>query len=362
MLHDHILELVRRDGPMPFEQFMEIALYHPRGGFFTSPALRSQKAGDFLTSPEVSSLFGQTLARHVEEVRSRVGEPFLLVEMAGGSGSLLRSLLATVPLQAWAVEVSPAARQALGEVVGAERVVDRLEAVASPLRGVVLANEFLDNLPMAIAQLESGSWRERWVGEEDGSLVLVDVDIRPEVAAWLGAYAGEVDDGGWVEVQLAAYEWVRSAVDRLEAGALVLIDYGDTAENLAPRRRDGTLRTYRGHHLGPHPLDEPGATDITADVNVTAVVAAAEAGGATVGVWRQDDFLAAHGLRERISELRHRELDLARSGDDMERLAVRTLRTEAETLMHPRGLGDFRVVVAEVADGNPSARQDVTSP
>jgi SAM-dependent MidA family methyltransferase len=128
---------------------------------------------------------------------------------------------------------------------------------------------------------------------------------------------------------------------------LVVIDYGDTAENLVPRRRDGTLRTYRAHHLGPHPLDEPGATDITADVNFTAMVAAAEESGAGVRLWRQDDFLAAHGLRDVISELRHRELELARSGEEVERLRVRTVRTEAETLVHPRGLGDFRVMVAE---------------
>ncbi|MGH8912352.1 MAG: SAM-dependent methyltransferase, partial [Acidimicrobiia bacterium] len=192
-----------------------------------------------------------------------------------------------------------------------------------------------------------GVWRERWVGASDEGLAFVDADPRPEVGDWLERFAGVVDDNGWVEVQIAAGQWIREAVAMLEAGALVVIDYGDTAENLVPRRRDGTLRTYRAHHLGPHPLDEPGATDITADVNFTAVVAAAEESGASVRLWRQDDFLAAHGLRDVISELRHRELELARSGEEMERLRVRTVRTEAETLMHPRGLGDFRVMVAE---------------
>jgi SAM-dependent MidA family methyltransferase len=163
---------------------------------------------------------------------------------------------------------------------------------------------------------------------------------------WLGAHAGEVLDGGWVEVQLAAGIWVRDALDRLEQGSILLFDYGDTAENLLPRRQDGTLRTYRAHHLGPHPLDEPGETDITADVNFTALVAAAEEAGAVVELHRQDDFLTGLGLRDRLTELRHAELDAARSGDDMERLRLRTLKTEAETLLHPRGLGDFRVLVA----------------
>ncbi len=133
---------------------------------------------------------------------------------------------------------------------------------------------------------------------------------------------------------------------RLEAGSVLLFDYGDTAENLIPRRQDGTLRTYRAHHLGPHPLDEPGQTDITADVNFTALVAVAEEAGAEVDLHRQDDFLTELGLGDRLSGLRHAELEAARSGDEMERLRLRTLKTEAETLLHPRGLGDFRVLVA----------------
>jgi SAM-dependent MidA family methyltransferase len=205
----------------------------------------------------------------------------------------------------------------------------------------------LDNLPMAIAQRFHGAWRERWVGLDEGELVLVDADPRPKVLDWLDSYAGPVGDGGWVEVQLAAREWTRDVVARLDAGALVVIDYGDTAEGLIPRRADGTLRTYRSHHLGPHPLDEPGETDITADVNFTALM---DLGASRL--LRQDDFLTELGLRDRLSDLRKAELEAARTGDDMERLRLRTIKTEAETLLHPRGLGDFRVL--EIACPEPS--------
>ena len=341
-----VVETITREGPVPFERFMELALYGD-GGFFASETLRSVKAGDFLTSPEVSSLFGETVAELVRREHERIGDPFALVEVAGGSGSLLRSLLGVHPVATWAVEVSPAARAALAEVVGVERAVGAIDDVPDPLRGVVLANELIDNLPMAIAQRIDETWRERWVGvDDDGRLAFIDADPRAEVVEWLDRFAGDVADGGWVEVQLEAAAWLTSVLDRLEAGAVVLIDYGDTAENLVPRRQDGTLRTYRSHHLGPHPLDEPGATDITADVNFTALEAIAREAGCEVEVWRQDDFLADLGLRDRISRLRHEELELARSGDAMRRLQVRTIRTEAETLMHPRGLGDFRVLVA----------------
>ncbi len=323
---------------------MAEALYGARG-FFAGDRLRSERAGDFLTSPEVSSLFGETLGEFVRREHARIGDPFEIVEVAGGSGSLLRPLLEVAPFPTRAVEASPPAREQLGRIIGDERVCASLDDL-EPLRGVILANELIDNLPMVMAQLTDAGWRERWVGLDGEALTFVDASCRPEVMAWLDAYAGAVEPGGWVEVQLAAANWLRQALDLLTAGSALLVDYGDVAENLVPRRRDGTLRTYRAHHLGPHPLDEPGATDITADVNFTALLAIAEEAGADVELWRQDDFLTDLGLRARLSELRGEELDLARSGDEMKRLRVRTVKTEVETLLHPRGLGDFRVLVA----------------
>ena len=152
-----------------------------------------------------------------------------------------------------------------------------------------------------------------------------------------------------MEVQAEATAWVGELLARIARGALVVIDYGGTTEELEPRRTQGTLRTYRRHHLGPDPLEEPGATDVTVDVNFTAMAAAAEAAGASVSLHRQDDFLAGLGLRDAVRALRHRERDLARTGPEMERLVVRSEATDAETLLHPRGLGDFRVLVARTA-------------
>jgi SAM-dependent MidA family methyltransferase len=342
-LKDLIKERIASSGPMPFEEFMSLALYHPDGGFFATGKLRSEKGGDFLTSPEVSKLFGQTLAVFVDRERERIGEPFEVVEVGAGSGSLLGPLLDTIDVEARAVDASPAARESLLSILPADRVG---ESMPAQVRGVVLANELIDNLPMALAQRVDGVWRERWVGIDGAGLGFIDADARSEVVDWLEAYAGQVADGGWVEVELEAGRWLRETLGRLEQGSVLILDYGETAENLLPRRKDGTLRTYRAHHLGPHPLDEPGETDVTADVNFSALTATAESAGAQVELIRQDDFLTDLGLRERLSELRHSELEAARSGDEMERLRLRTLKTEAETLLHPRGLGDFRVMVA----------------
>jgi len=373
VLADKLRARIRSDGPMPFEEFMAACLYDPEGGFFATGPLRSTKDGDFLTSPEVSPWFGRMLARFVTAEHARTGaDPFLVVEAGAGSGSLLRSLMDDLqsvppaegpgdqeersdgaggqPYEFHAVEASPAARTALDDLLGPVRVHESLDDLPERLDGVVIANELLDNLPVALAIRSGDGWVERWVGATDDRFGFVTAEARPDVVAWCDAYAGEVPDGGMVEVQLEAADWVRAALDRLDRGALVIIDYGGTAEELEPRRTQGTLRTYRSHHLGPDPLLEPGATDVTVDVNLTAVVAVAEAVGARVELHRQDDFLETLGLRGVVTDLRHRERDLARSGDAMQRLVLRSEATDAETLLHPRGLGDFRVMVARTRD------------
>ncbi len=340
---DHITGRIADSGPVPFDVFMQAALYGP-GGFFAGDVLRSVKGGDFLTSPEVSPLFGATLARFVDQERARLGEPFRLIEVGAGSGSLLASLLSETDVEAWAVEVSPPARSALVAILPAERITERLTEAVN--RGVVLANELLDNLPMAIAVRRGSGWTEHVVAMGTDGLATKEVPARPEVAAWADRFSGSVGEGGLVEVQLQATEWVETVLELMGEGTLLVIDYGGTAEELEHRRITGTLRTYRSHHLGPDPLFAPGETDITADVNFTALVTVAEEAGADVELVRQDDLLTDLGLRDELSRLRQEELELARSGDEVTRLQVRSRHTEAQALLNPRGLGDFRALVA----------------
>jgi SAM-dependent MidA family methyltransferase len=338
-------------GPMPFEEFMSACLYDPEYGFFATGPLRSTKAGDFLTSPEASPAFGAMLARHVATERERLGGgPFTLVEVGAGSGSLLEPLLGALdaaPDAVAAIEASPAARSALTDRLPSVDVYEYLDDLAHPIKGVVIANEVLDNAPVRLAVRTAGGWEERYVGVgEEGALALVAAPARPETVAWADAYGGAVPEGGLIEVQLEAAALLVAVLGRLEAGSVVAINYGGTAEELEPRRTRGTLRTYRAHHVGPDPLLEPGSTDITVDVNFTAMAATARAEGAHVEIHRQDDFLVGMGLRDHIQRLRAQELAVA--GDParaIERLRLRSERTDAETLLHPRGLGDFRVLV-----------------
>jgi SAM-dependent MidA family methyltransferase len=342
VLLEQISDEIRSKGPIGFDRFMEIALYDETAGYYSTGRLRSDQGGDFLTSAEVSPLFGETIARFAAAEHDRIGDPFTLVEVGGGSGSLLRPLLDELDFapRVMAVERSAAARASIAEAVPEVEILDELAAV----RGVVVANELLDNMPAALVVRRGSGWQERRVTVVDDALELVDRPPRPEVVEWADRYSGPVPEGGQVEVQLAATEWVGNVAGRLEAGALLLFDYGDRAENLEHRRSEGTVRTYRAHHLGPDPLAEPGETDITMDVNFSAMTAAAESSGCEVELLRQDDFLEQWGLRDRQRDLRSQELQAARQGRSMDRLKLRSRFTEAETLLHPRGLGDFRVM------------------
>lgn len=328
---------------------MDMALYDPRGGYFATGPLRSHEQGDFLTSPEVSPEFGATLARYVEREYDRLGRPddFTVLEAGAGSGSLLEALLGGLGFtpRAMAVEASPAAREAI-----ATRLPE--VAVVSPgrlprrLRGVVIANELMDNLPMAIAVRDPDGWTERWVTLSGPDLALTRVPARREVLAWLDSNATGAPEGGVVECQLEAAAWLGRMIGRLVAGSILVIDYGDTSAGLTKRRREGTLRTYRSHHLGPHPLDDPGSTDMTADVDFSALLGVARRRGLDCELVRQREFLADLGLGDRLRSLRAEELDLARRGDPLDRLRARSKVKEIETLLHPRGLGDFLVLVA----------------
>ena len=347
MLIGRIVDEIAALGPMRFDRFMEIALYDPEGGFFGSGRLRSHRTGDFLTSPEVSPLFGETLARFVVAERDRIGHLDAVVDCGAGSGSLLAALLPGLDgTGGVAVEKSPGARESLRERLPGVGVLDSLDEFPGGRHGVIVANELVDNLPAAVAVRVDGGWVEEAVTSEGGQLVATHVAARPGVAAWAERHAPGLPEGSRVEVQLAAAAWLRSALVSLRAGSVVVIDYGDTSDGLSGRRASGTVRTYRAHHLGPDPLLEPGSTDITMDVDFSALAAVVEECGATVEYSSQADFLTRWGLRDRLTDLRHRELEAARGSDTMERLMLRSRVTEAETLLHPRGLGDFRVLVA----------------
>ena len=254
-------------------------------------------------------MFGETLAVLVDRERRRLGDPprFTLVE--AGAGGLAGGAAARSGGRAGRGVWSRPHRQHGGRLNGGEGR-GFAGAAGTELSGGGDRQRAARQPPQRHGGADPTGWDEWPVGENGGVLALMTAQARPEVASWADRFAGPVTTGSIVEVQLAAGAWLESALRLLEAGAVVVIDYGDTAEGLpAP---------CPGHHpyLSPTtsvPIRWTSPVPPTSrPMSTSRAVAVAEEAGAAVEIHRQDDFLSGLGLRTRLSELRHHELELAR--------------------------------------------------
>jgi NADH dehydrogenase [ubiquinone] 1 alpha subcomplex assembly factor 7 len=321
---DRIRAEIARSGAMRFDRFMELALYAP-GGYYERPPVGV--AGDFVTSPHVHPVFGLLLARGLRELWAHLGapEPFRLVEIGGGDGTLARQLLehlADVPLAFSAVEASPGARDLLRGIPGVA-VANRL--VEDP--HVVLGHELLDNLPFRLVAGPS----EVLVGLDDGGLVRVEAPLDDELAALAGASPG----GEARAVPTGAVDLMRDVASALRRGYALFIDYG------APG--GGAVHGYREHQLVEDVLAHPGAADITAgvDLELVAATAAAEGLQAFPSV-SQLHALSALGFVEWMAEELAAQGRLLNTGEGMEALRRWAGRSSASILVDPGRLGRIR--------------------
>jgi SAM-dependent MidA family methyltransferase len=356
-----LISRIRERGPITFAEFMELALYHPEHGYYETATRRSGRGGDFFTSVDVGPLFGEMIAAQLDEmwrlVREAGATRFDLVEAGAGDGRLSRDILDTAAarhpdlyehVRLTLVERSAAARSQQRDVLGphASKMgtlnispeVDTIwRNVECPhFTGAIIANELLDALPVHVVTMRADGLREILVGERDGALVEV-VGPTPGAAVldYLSRMGAKLDVGWRAEAGLEAERWVRSAARSLALGFLLLVDYGHEARELfSPTHAHGTLTTYRAHTARAEDiLRHPGAHDLTAHVNLTAVRQAAEAAGlVTVGLVDQTYFLANLGIAGRLD-----------SGSDRASVAR---RLGAKTLVMPGGLGSTMKVMA----------------
>lgn len=359
-----IISEIEAEGPMTFDVYMEMCLYDPDEGFFSAGPVRSGKQGDFVTSPEITWAFGYCVGEWVESVSypwseqmedsgsGGVGsrEPTALVEVGAGSGSLLRELsdgwfYNDFPV--YVVERSRAARATLGERFPKAGVVGMIDEIPTGIDVTIVANEILDNMPAALARRRQGTWVEIAVGLSEGELVLVEVPGRDDVVAWCNDVFGDVEDGTTVSAQLAVTEWVDALFVHFGSVSLCLIDYGEESAELAARSASSIVRTYRTHQDGLDWLAHPGETDITVDVNVTAVVQAIARAGREVRLMTQREFCLGYGLGEVIADMKHSEQVAASQGEIMDQLRNRSDRLDMEAVIDEDGLGAFKVVLVE---------------
>jgi SAM-dependent MidA family methyltransferase len=341
-------------GWLPFDEFMELALYAPGLGYYSAGGVKIGAGGDFTTAPEVSDLFSQCAARQVSEVLERTGGSVL--ELGAGTGRMAASLLSTLaalgclPEQYAILEVSADLRERqrarMAELPSElrERVV-WLDALPSkPMRGAILANEVLDALPCQRIVIQGGDVTELGVdftptregaSTEAGALgVFVErqAPARSEVAsAWRHVRSSlpfTLDDGYRTELCTRIEPWIASLSDSLEAGLVLLFDYGlPRAHYYHPQRTDGTLRCHFKQRAHDDPYINVGVQDITAWVDFTRVAEAADSAGLNVsGFATQAAFLLGLGIEGLITDVR--------------------LASEARKLLMPGEMGEVFKVMA----------------
>jgi SAM-dependent MidA family methyltransferase len=370
---------------------MDLALYDPALGYYARAAQRSGRAGDFFTSVDVGSLFGELLEVQLAEMCCLTAETakpaekntgFDLVEAGAGNGRLSADILRAAKhrdpafydaIRLHLVEASAEARRAQADTLAdvAERLTSSGPALPESFDGVLVANELLDALPLHQVVMRGDGLREVYVATADVAQPFQGCDRRaespaphtgdapplhllegppstPALADYLDRLGVTLEPGWRVEINLRAVDWMRDAARRLRRGFIILIDYGHDARELySATHSTGTLSTFVKHRSGgpeaspgtPPWLQQPGDQDLTAHVDFTSVRAAAEAEGmTTIGFLDQTYFLLGllEGLPDPQSAIRNPQF---------------------KTLMLPGGIGStHKVLILGKGVGAPALR------
>ncbi len=345
-LGDHLHRAIRQAGGwISFAHFMELALYAPGLGYYSGGALKFGAAGDFVTAPELSPLFAQSLAAQVAEVMAASGAE--IIEVGAGSGALAAAMLlelerrGAAPERYAILELSAELRARQAETLAARapqlaRRVDWLDALPARFSGAVIANELLDALPASIVAWQAGGVSERGVASAPSG-TLAWQDKPAEGALRTAAQALPVAAPYVSEIGMAARLWTATWGDILERGALLLIDYGfPQHEYYHPQRTSGTLMCHYRHRAHADPFWLPGLNDITAHVDFTAVAEAGHAAGLElVGYTSQAHFLLNCGITELLA---------SRTAEDPARYAA--LAAGVQRLISPAEMGELFKVMA----------------
>ena len=358
-LAERLRELIRRDGPITFHDWMKAALYDPSGGYYQRSDLeRWGRGGDYRTSPERSELFAATFARYFAKLYDGLQRPeeWTIVECGAGDGGFAAGVLRT-----WSdrfPEVFEATRYVVYELSddALARARERLRAfgtrvelysdfeLVSAGRGIYFSNELLDAFPV-----------HRVVKNRDGlSELYVTLDSEERFAWSTGplsterladycrAYSRELANGQIIEINLAIDDWLAQVAGKLDEGFLITVDYGEESADLydSARRPQGSLRGFSRHAFVDDLLAQPGESDLTTTINWTQVKSTGErCGFKVIEFASQDRFLLNAGLLEEM------EVMLEKAGTDAGKLA---LSTSAREMILPGGMASsFQILVQQ---------------
>ena len=323
---------------------METALFDPEDGYYTTRASIGF-GGDYLTAPDLGPAFGRSLARAFADLWAMLAKPqaWDLVEAGAGRGTLLRDVLVALERERpdaargarpAIVEVSPRLRaQQAAALEGRDLRWASDPRALAPIHGVVFANEVLDAFPVHVLVRTDDGVREVFV--EDSAGALVETLRAPSLPDLRWRVPESLPLGGRWEVSPAAEGWVASLAAAMGRGYVVFVDYGGDDDELLLRLGAGTVRGFSRHRLVGDPYAEPGAHDLTASVNFTAIRRAAEGAGLRLaGRASQPDALIALGIRDAM----------VRASGPLEQLRAASHRSAVETLLDPSGFGAFEIL------------------
>ena len=350
-----LTDLIRRDihdagGHIDFARFMQLALYAPGLGYYSAGLSKFGACGDFITAPELGTLFARCLARQCAPLMQELGNADVL-EVGAGSGALAADLLmeleclGQLPRIYYILELSADLRQRQAQRL-AQQVphlaarAQWLDTLPAPgFRGIVVANEVLDAMPVQRFCIKDGVFQRMDVAWENDGFIW---QLLPAEAALSRVLAARLDlaaipDGYISEINLQAEAWLQSMAAVLAHGVIILVDYGyGRAEYYHPQRNTGTLRCHYRHRAHDNPLVLVGLQDITSHVEFTAIVeAATDAGLTLLGYTSQAAFLTANGIAQ-----------LADALQDPDPRRQITLMQEIKKLTLPQEMGELFKVMA----------------
>jgi SAM-dependent MidA family methyltransferase len=321
-------EISEHGGWISFARYMELALHAPGLGYYASGAQKFGARGDFVTAPELGSLFGRTLARQLRDL-----DHSKILELGAGSGALAETLLKELSCEYFILETSAALRERQRARLGGR--VQFIERLPERWRGIVLANEVADAMPVHVV-----GWTEQGIVER--GVCMMDKQFawseRPARGQLLDAARSiEVPVAYVSEIGLAARAWLRTLCERLEQGLILVIDYGfPRREYYHQQRWSGTLMCHYRHQAHADPFLRPGEEDITAHVDFSALAAAArETGAPVLGYATQAQFLVNCGITDVLAEANAENA-----------LHYAPIAAQAQKLLSPAEMGELFKVLA----------------
>jgi SAM-dependent MidA family methyltransferase len=340
-----IIDVISREGPIPFDRFQEMALYDPDEGYYNRPG-RIGESGDFVTGPSWHPAFARCAVRHLLELGERLGGPVTFVDVGCGEGALLQYMQEALGEEAGVtlagVERSPVRRALAAQRVPRARFMESLE---EPVTGWIFGYELVDALPVrSFCFDDEGLLFERCVGTaEDGGFVFVNVAVPDPstLLAPLWKRGASFEPEQTFEIRPGATGLARDLGKKLLAGEISLFDYGAPTRALyGPVRTRGTLEAFIGHRVTRDVLASPGSRDITAWVDFSELEEAfREEGLAVSPLMTQSRFLVENGIAEEFGDPA-RETPL--SADEFNE------RQRVAALFAPGGMGEtIRVLAAQ---------------